>query len=235
MKSLARPLMTIALCCLLAACPRVTRPPVEEKPALPPVPTVDLRGAVVYGVNPQASAVHILVYRGGTLARLGHNHVMTSRSLNGRVWVNAALEKSGFELSFAVAQLIVDDPEARRAAGSDFPPDIPEADREGTRRNMLKPEVLDAERYPEVTLQSVRVAGTPQAPQITARIKIKDASRDIPVTATVKTEDTRLTATGEFEIQQTDFGIKPFSAGLGALEVQDRLRVRFDIVADRKE
>lgn len=237
MSSLARPLITIALSCLLAACPsvtRVTRPPVE-KPALPPTPTVDLRGAVVYGVNPQASTVHILVYRGGTLARLGHNHVLTSKSLSGRVWVNAALEKSGFELSFPVAQLIVDDTEARRAAGSDFPAEIPQADRDGTRKNMLKTEVLDAERYPDVTLQSVRVAGTPQAPQITARIKIRDASRDVPVTAAVKTEGTRLTATGEFDILQTDFGIKPFSAGLGALEVQDRLHVRFTVVAAREE
>jgi hypothetical protein len=70
---------------------------------------------------------------------------------------------------------------------------------------------------------------------MTVRIKIKDTSRDIPVTATVRTGGARLTAAGEFDIQQTDFGIKPFSAGLGALEVQDRLHVRFDIVADRKE
>lgn len=235
MNSLARTLATIALGCLLAACPRVTRPPVEEKPALPPAPTADLRGAVIYDVNPQASEVHILVYRGGTLARLGHNHVMTSRSLSGRVWVNAALEKSGFELSFAVAQLIVDDPEARRAAGSDFPPDIPQADRDGTRNNMLKVEVLDTDHYPDVTLQSVRVAGTAQAPQITARIKIKDASRDIPIAANVQLQDPRLIATGEFDLQQTDFGIKPFSVGLGTLEVQDRLHLRFKIVADRKE
>lgn len=228
-----RVLMTIALSCLLTACPRVTRPPAEEKPTLPPVPAVDLRGAVVYEVNPPASEVHILLYRGGTLAHLGHNHVMTSRSLSGRVWVNAALERSGFELAFPVAQLIVDDPEARRAAGSDFPPEIPQADRDGTHRNMLKAEMLDAERYPQVTLQSVRVSGTSQAPQITARIKIKEVSRDIPVSANVQIQGARLTATGEFDIQQTDFGIKPFSAALGALEVQDRLHVKFSVAADR--
>lgn len=228
-----RVLMTIALSCLLTACPRVTRPPAEEKPTLPPVPAVDLRGAVVYEVNPPASEVHILLYRGGTLAHLGHNHVMTSRSLSGRVWVNAALERSGFELAFPVAQLIVDDPEARRAAGSYFPPEIPQADRDGTHRNMLKAEVLDAERYPQIKLQSVRVSGTSQAPQITARIKIKEVSRDIPVSANVQIEGSRLTATGEFDIQQTDFGIKPFSAALGALEVQDRLHVKFSVAADR--
>lgn len=228
-----RALVTIALSCLLTACPRVARPPAGEKPALPPAPFVDLRGAVVYDVNPQASEMHILIYRGGTLARLGHNHVMTAGSLSGRVWVNAAVERSGFELAFPVAQLIVDDPEARRAAGSEFPPEIPQADRDGTRRNMLKAEVLDAEQYPQITLQSVRVSGTSQAPQVTARIRIKGTSRDIPVSAKVQSQDSRLTATGEFDIQQTDFGIKPFSAALGALEVQDRLHVKFSIAADR--
>jgi hypothetical protein len=32
---------------------------------------------------------------------------------------------------------------------------------------------------------------------------------------------------------QTDFGIKPFSIGLGALEVQDRLHLKFVLVAQR--
>src|SRR5437868_1485450 len=113
MNSLPRTLVTVALCCLLAACPRVTRPPAEEKPAPPAAPAVDLKGAVVYEVNPQASAVHILVYRSGTLARLGHNHVMTVAALSGRAWINPEPGKSGFELSFPVAQLSVDDPEAR--------------------------------------------------------------------------------------------------------------------------
>ncbi len=68
--------------------------------------------------------------------------------------------RSGFELSFPVAQLVVDDPEARRAAGSDFPPDIPQSDKDGTRKNMLTPEVLDGEHYPEVKLRSAQVGGT---------------------------------------------------------------------------
>jgi hypothetical protein len=102
--------------------------------------------------------VDILVYRGGTLARLGHNHVMTSKAVTGRVWVHSQLAKSGFELAFPVAELIVDDAQARRAAGAEFPPEIPQADKEGTRKNMLRTEVLDAEHFPQVSLQSVRIS-----------------------------------------------------------------------------
>ena len=126
--------------------------------------------------------MHILVYRGGTLARLGHNHVMTQQVADRPRLGHPSSRESGFELSFPVAQLVVDDPDARRAAGSDFPPDIPQADKDGTRKNMLQAEVLDAEHYPEVEAAiGASVGGTLQAPQITARITIKDASRDIAV------------------------------------------------------
>jgi polyisoprenoid-binding protein YceI len=230
----------ICLSLLLAACPRTTSPP-PPTPTQPPAPAqvpapaaADTRGATVYEVSPQSSQLSIYVFRGGKLSRLGHNHVMTSQQLAGRVWVHPEFGRSGFELSFPVEQLVVDDPEARRDAGSDFPPDIPQSDKDGTRRNMLKPEVLDAERYPEVKVRSARVAGTLQAPQVTAHITIKDQSRDVQVPAKIAIEGAQLTASGEFDILQTQFGMKPFSVALGALEVQDRLHVKFKIVAETR-
>lgn len=192
-----------------------------------------MRGAAVYEVSAAKSEVHILVYRGGALSRLGHDHVVTSRALSGRVWLHPDFPSSGFELSFPVNELIVDDPQSRHAVGGDFPPDIPPADKEGTHRNMLRPEVLDAQRYPHVSLRSTEVTGSFQFPRLTARVTIKDASRDIEIPATLALEGTQLTASGEFDVVQTQFGIKPFSIALGALEVQDRLHVRFSIVAEK--
>lgn len=159
---------------------------------------------------------------------------MTSKSVQGRVWMRSPFPASGFELSFPVADLIVDDPDARRAAGSEFPPDIPAGDKEGTRKNMLRKEVLDGESYPNVTVKSAQVAGSLQAPKITARITIKNASRDVVVPTTIVMNGERIVATGEFDILQTDFGMKPFSVALGALEVQDRLHVRFSLVAAKR-
>lgn len=230
-RMLAR-LLPIALCALLVACPSTVRKAPEQDRGLPPIAPPDLSGAMLYKVSPQASQVDVLVFRGGTLARLGHNHVMTSRSVTGRIWIQSRLDKSGLELSFPVNELIVDDPGARRAAGDDFPPDIPQADKDGTRKNMLRAEVLDAERFPAITLRSVRVSGALPAVKIAVRIKIKEISRDVEVPASVTLDAGRLSASGEFDILQTDFGIEPFSIALGAIEVQDRLRVRFRIVAE---
>jgi polyisoprenoid-binding protein YceI len=230
----------LLLCLGLAACPRPVRPPVPvpevpPQPAptqAPPLPTE--AGATFYQIDSQASVLHIYVYRGGAFARLGHNHVMTSKSVSGRVWMRAPFQGSGFELSFPVADLVVDDPDARRAAGTDFPSDIADADKDGTRNNMLRKEVLDAASYPNVTVKSVAVEGSLQAPKITARITIKNASKDVLVPTRIEMNDDRLTASGELDILQTDFGIKPFSVALGALEVQDRLHVRFKLVAVKR-
>jgi polyisoprenoid-binding protein YceI len=236
MRELTRVGGLVCLSLLLAACPRPVRPP-PPAPTVPPAPaapSVDTRGATVYEISPQNSHLSIFVYRGGKFSRLGHNHVLTSQQLSGRAWVHPEFARSGFELSFPVAQLVVDDAEARRAAGSDFPPDIPQSDKDGTRKNMLKPEVLDGERYPQVKLRSAKVAGTLQAPQVTASITIKDASHDVEVPVKIAIDGAKLTATGEFDVLQTQFGIKPFSVALGALEVQDRLHIKFAIVASSR-
>jgi hypothetical protein len=237
MHAVIRAGLLLTLCLGLAACPRPVQPPAPAPsvpPTAPSAPPAEVPGATNYRIDPQASTLDILVYRGGKFAKLGHNHVVSSKSLTGRVWMHRELARSGFEIAFPVADLIVDDPEARRAAGSEFPPEIPEGDKQGTRKNMLRAEVLDAENYPRVELKSVTVEGTLPNPQVTARITIKQSSRDVVVPVTVTVDGDRLIASGEFPIQQTEFGMKPFSVAMGALEVKDRLDVRFNIVGERR-
>ena len=237
MMQLGRIAAVVLLGTLLAGCPGGVRPP----PPATPTPTVpapapkapEVTGATFYTIDPVASDVNILVYRGGLMARLGHNHVMTAKSVRGKVSLHPDLSKSGFDLSFPVAELIVDDAAARKAAGEDFPGEIPQKDRDGTRTNMLKPEVLDAEHFAYVKLRSVSIAGSPQSARIVARITIKDVSRDVEVPVSIVSTPTRVTASGQFDIKQTEFGIKPFSVGLGALEVVDQLQIRFKVVATR--
>jgi polyisoprenoid-binding protein YceI len=234
MHAMTRAGLLLCLCLGLAACPRPVQPPAPAPsvpPSAPSAPPAEVPGATTYRIDPQASMLHILVYRGGKFSKLGHNHVVSSKSLTGRVWMHPQLAQSGFEIAFPVADLIVDDPDARRAAGSEVPPEIPDADKQGTRKNMLRAEVLDAENYPRVELKSAKIEGTLPNAQVTARITIKQATRDIVVPVNVTVTVNRLTASGEFAIQQTEFGMKPFSVAMGALEVKDRLDVRFNIVA----
>jgi polyisoprenoid-binding protein YceI len=241
----------IAILCsaslLLTACPPPRQPtsqqkpvPVESTPTPTPTPVSPAppavpqqRGATTYQVDPAASSVHILVYRAGALARFGHNHVMSVRDLSGRIWTHASLSRSGFDLAFPVNQIVVDDPQARLAEGDDFLSEVSQSNRDGTRRNMLRSDLLDAAHYPQVRLRSVRMTGSAQQPQMVVRITVRNVSHDVAVSAAVKLAGNRITVTGEFDVLQTQFGIKPFTAALGTLAVQDKLHIRFNLVAQQ--
>jgi polyisoprenoid-binding protein YceI len=223
-------LATMALVGFTACQPKAVRP--ASAPTVPAVTTeVDTTGAIRYQVDSAASEVRILAYRGGAMARFGHNHVLRSNRVTGQILLHSDLGHSQVQLSLPVASLDVDDPKIREAEGPDFAAEVPEEAREGTRRNLLRAEVLDAAQFPTITLQSVAIAGTRDAPSLIMRVTIKGVSHDVVVLATVEEQKNLLLAEGEFTILQSDFGMTPFNAALGALQVQDKLRIRFSIKA----
>lgn len=184
-----------------------------------------------YRVVPGESEVDILVFRAGALARLGHNHVITARNLNGRVSVGDTAAASSFELSLAVAGLTVDDPAARQEAGSAFTGEVAEGDRAGTRRNMLGTKLLDAGRYPEVRVRSTGITGDFGDMTVTAEIDIRDGRHvvELPVSAVLYGD--RLVATGRATLVHSALELSPFTAGLGTLKTGDDLTFRYRIVA----
>jgi polyisoprenoid-binding protein YceI len=211
----------------LAACQsKIVKPP----PPTAPLPATDVAGATRYKVDSTASTVHILVYRGGAVARMGHNHVVSSNDLRGTVFLQPEFTRSRIELELPVATLIVDDAKSRSTEGADFAAEVPQDAREGTRRNLLRSEVLDAEHFPTITLQSLAIGGTRARAELAMRMTIRNVARDVPVIALVRQDGKSLTASGEFAIKQSDFGITPFSVGLGALQVVDQLKIKFSIV-----
>lgn len=187
--------------------------------------------ATQYIVDTTSSEVNIEVYSDGVLARFGHNHVMTSRSLQGHVSVGSASPRVAFDLSFPVGELIVDDPQERLTAGEDFPLNLTPGDRAVARKNMLGPAVLDAQRFPFITLSSVRMSGSVPNAHFSVLVTIRNVSREAPVDVQLRINDSHVTATGEFDLRQSDFGIEPFSVAFGALRIDDRLHVSFAVVA----
>jgi polyisoprenoid-binding protein YceI len=227
-----KPVCLSALLLLLNACAQA--PLRDELPSdRSSPPKKDLAGAQIYTLDPQASQIHILVYRGGTLARLGHNHVISSKSLHGRAWLHADFQRSGFEVTLPVATLIVDDPSTRALHGEQFATDVAQKDIDGTRRNLMRPEVLYGEQFPEIKLVASRVSGTVETPQVSAHVTIKGVTREIQIPLHLSVQQDRLIAIGEFDLLQSDFGIKPFSIALGALQVRDELHVTYRLVATR--
>lgn len=213
---------------LAAACSPVKRaPPPAGVPAAPPLAAA---GEVHYRIDAARSDVRILAYRSGALASLGHNHVLLARSLSGDVFLPADPARAHFEVMLPVAELVVDEPAARAAEGTDFASEPSAADIEGTRRHMLGEGQLDAASYPRIVLSGT---GARSADGLLARttLRVRDRSlaQDVPLTVTV--ENGVLTAQGGFTVLQSALGLTPFSVALGALKVRDDLAVRFRLVA----
>ena len=198
-------------------------------------PTITVpAGATAFDLDAAKSQLTVLVYRTGPLARLGHNHAITSRQLTGMVWIGSTVATSGFEIRVPVASLVVDDPAARAAAGAEFPGAVPDEARSGTTANMLRAEVLDAEHFSDIDVRAESAAGTWQQAVVHATVRLKDMRREMDVPVELHVEDGAVTASGAFQVRQTDFGIAPFSVAGGAVQVADVVDVRFDITATRR-
>jgi hypothetical protein len=189
-----------------------------------------------YDIDTSESLLTIAVYRAGALARAGHDHIIASRELTGAVYIPADLAQSSCTVHIPVGSLTVDEPQLRTNEGPEFPAQVPEEARAGTRRNMLSGAVLDAESFPSVDLTCAGVAPLPSAngpPSLEARLQtlVRGQTHSITMRLRYELGAERLSVDGELPLKQTDLGLTPFSAMLGALQVQDEMRVRIHLVA----
>ena len=104
-------------CAVLAACTPL--PPAPAPASAPatlaamPAPAWQRQGVRLLHIAPDESLLTITVRRGGALARLGHDHVVASRSLQGVV--APALGRAQFR--FRLDEMSVDEAGLRQAAG----------------------------------------------------------------------------------------------------------------------
>lgn len=166
----------------------------------------------------------MVVRRGGMFAKLGHDHVVASRNIEGQAVAPANGQPGSTSFRFRLDQLTVDESALRAETGL---ASVTTADAiAGTRSNMLT-KVLDAEKYPYVEVTAVT---TPQSP-LQADIKLHGVTRRYAIPAVLTARADGISASGSFTLKQSDFGIKPFSVMGGALAVQDELELRFNISA----
>src|SRR6266851_8815181 len=132
---------------MLAGCAAPVRKPATA-PAGPPADFPEgyyrealAQGKPVFRVDPAESLVVIEVHRSGSLARLGHDHVVASHEVGGYV----APDEGRADLYVALERMAVDEAALRAEAGLDTQPT--ESDIEGTRANMLV-RVLEADKFP---------------------------------------------------------------------------------------
>jgi len=219
-----------AVLALLACAPA----PVQESPGTAPgLPDRPVAGAAHYRVVEDGTRVYARVYRGGSMAKLGHNHVIMFPGVSGDIYLADELGDSVLDLAVPVARAVVDPPGLRRRQGTAFRSGISENARERTRRNMLGEGVLHARAHPYLLVSSSRVEGPRDRPRVTLHVTIRGATRSLTTPVTLRRKGDRLIAEGGFALRQSEFGIEPFSVMAGALKVKDRVELEFAVAAKR--
>ncbi|HEX9138344.1 MAG TPA: YceI family protein [Steroidobacteraceae bacterium] len=223
----ARAALPILGLVLLASCaaPRPGTPPPSGPPPAPAV------AGAPWQIDGGQSQVLVFVYKEGTMARIGHNHVLSVQQITGELQLGDDPAQSAFMLRFPVSAIVVDDPVLRGAQGPDFQTPITDTGVAGTREHMLAEPLLDAAHFPEITLASAQIQPAGDDWQVLTRITVRDHTAEVPVAVQLERREGSLLLHGQFTVTHTQLGLTPMSVMFGALKVADALRVEFSLVA----
>jgi polyisoprenoid-binding protein YceI len=102
--------------------------------------------------------------------------------------------------------------------------------------NVLNNSVLESEKFPKIKFVSVSVSdarksGETRSFTLNGDLTMRDVTKRISFPVTVTISKDQLRATGDAELKQTDFGIKPYSGKLGMIRIGDEVKINFAIVA----
>jgi len=218
------------LAVLIAGC---AAPPPPERPQAPSYPpgfplaiyeAASQRGDPVYVVDDTVGQnLVVRVYRDGSLARLGHDHVVSTASVRGYALIPTEFARVRMDLFIPVDEFRVDMPNVVQDAGMKV--ELTDEQIAGTRNNMEN-YVLEASRYPFVVVDA-HCAPVQDCSAIDARFTLHGVQRAVRIPIKVRREAGRLVVEGKFPLKQSDFGITPFSALGGAISVADNVEIEF--------
>jgi polyisoprenoid-binding protein YceI len=179
-------------------------------------------------IDPAQTTVTLHVGKSGIFSVAGHEHEVIAPGTKGQITLGRPdVGRSSVSMTFDAAAL--------KVTGKDEPAgDVPEV-----QRVMLSDRVLDVQKYPTITFQSREVSATkPSADQMTLRISgdltLHGVTQRVDVPVTVQLAGDGLHASGKATVKQTQFGIKPVTAGGGAVKVKDEVEVVFSVAAKRQ-
>ena len=177
----------------------------------------------------QSSRVYCFVGKTG----FGHEHAIEGTLNSGAIRLGATDKAGKFE--FDLRSFQADTQAARTYIGLAGATDAGTVKKVQT--NMLGPEVLDTARFPtalfEISAARKHVSKTPPATGqeylIEGDITLHGVKRPMKFVALAESAEGWTHLRGRFAIRQTDFGIKPFTAALGAVGITNELTIYGDL------
>ncbi len=187
----------------------------------------------IFEIIQNESEIRVLVYRGGLLGVFGHNHVISTSGITGRIELAEDPASSVVELTIPVESFEVDVQSIRLEEGNAFKKKVPEKDIRGTRNNMLGGKLLNSANFSNITIWSQSWSGELPDVRVKSDVTIIGRANYLEFPASVNITGDRIVVTGNFVLTHKQIGLKPFTAVLGGLRVRNELGIKFLITAGR--
>jgi len=224
--------LSIAVCCaiILSSCSKSIKQ--LETPVLPDQFAIErytsTNSTSVFKVDSLQSDVMITVRRGGLMAKLGHDHIVSSRQLQGFILMDQDNQRCHADFYIPVHLMEVDNPQLRAQAQMQTTPS--DKDIAGTRINMLKS--INAKQFPFVQLRSADCSEIFTNSSVAIEIQLHGVTRNQQIDFNWHRDKAGvLTAQSTFSLLQTDFNIAPFSIMNGLIKVEDKLEIDVQLTA----
>ncbi len=177
------------------------------------------RAAQTYKFDPANSFIQIHLGTSGLLKAAGHEHLIRTPVQQGTfAYDSQAPRQSSVQVVVNSRELKVIDQKV--SAG----------DRQKIQATMESNRVLDVQQFPTITFKSTSVEplGENQL-RVKGNLTIKGRTNLVTVQVTLIPQASGMKAFGKTQFKQTQFGIKPVTAGLGTVRVQDLMTLGFVI------
>ena len=181
-----------------------------------------------YRVDAKRSKIEIHVYREGFLKAFGHDHQISATEFSGKAQLaEADVSESSVRFVVEAKSLVVVDPGES------------EKDRKEVQETMLGEKVLNAARFPQIQFVSSKVRSIIRKAdatelQVEGTLSLHGVEKPVTLPIRLSVSNGQLTANGEIALLQTDYDITPIKVGGGTVRVKDKLKISFQIVAQKE-
>lgn len=89
--------------------------------------------------------------------------------------------------------------------------------------------ILDVKRYPKIIFTSRKIFKETNCLKVTGDLAIRDTIKEIELILKKDIEPPGSKIYGSFDLYQSKFGIRPYSAMFGTLHLKDKIEIKFNI------
>ncbi len=178
-----------------------------------------------YTIDLSQSQITVTLTQEGFIARRYQNHRVEVRNFAGKIEVSQKDETQvGAEVEAESKSLTNVDQEMSEFERKEF-------------HNVLKNTVLESDKFPKIKFLSVSISdvqksGETRSFTLNGDLTLHGVTKRVAFPVNVRMTKELLRATGEAKLKQSDFGMKPYSGGLGMIKIGDEVKVSFTVVAN---